>query len=236
MPLEMLKVDSVDILKKVKVRFVMKVWSLSCTLLFLLLSAHTGMLKPQISAILFLLRASEIQSVAIAVRSWLQEGATTFSLIENRKIQLNAISPRCQTNTGDLEISTSFECLMCAVKLMCCACLIWLDIPPASSIALFFSETKWQFKRWILSLLHSKSLFTRSPAHLEARCQQIQAEAATSRGQGCSFNNCPLRYIDDDVWLQQLHLVLQSLIVCSSCCKYLIVGCSKRLSSKTTWH
>ena len=29
-------------------------------------------------------------------------GATTFSLIENRKIQLNAISPRCQTNTGDL--------------------------------------------------------------------------------------------------------------------------------------
>ena len=53
MPLEMLKVESVDILKKVKVRFVMKVWSLSCTLLFLLLSAHTRMLKPQISAILF---------------------------------------------------------------------------------------------------------------------------------------------------------------------------------------
>ena len=96
-------------------------------------------------------------------------GPTTFSLIENRKIQLNAISPRCQTNTGDLEISTSFECLMCAVKLMCCACLIWLDIPPASSIALFFSETKWQFKRWIVSVLHSKSSVTRSPAHLEAK-------------------------------------------------------------------
>ena len=40
MPLEMLKVESVDILQKVKVRFVMKVWSL--------LSAHTEMLKPQI--------------------------------------------------------------------------------------------------------------------------------------------------------------------------------------------
>ena len=170
------------------------------------------------------------------MRSWLQEGATTFSLIENRKIQLNAISPRCQTNTGDLEISTSFECLMCAVKLMCCACLIWLDIPPASSIALFFSETKWQFKRWILKFTSFQIIIYPEPgtprgedASRNKRRQQLAV------GRARSFNNCPLRYIDDDVWLQ-LHLVLQSLIVCSSCCKYLIVGCSKRLSSKTTWH
>ena len=57
-------------------------------------------------------------------------------------------------------------------------------------------------------------------------------------GRARSFNNCPLRYnIDDDVWLQ-LHLVLQSLIVCSSC-KYLIVGCKLQnnlaLNIDTAW-
>ena len=154
MPLEMLKVESVDILQKVKVRFVMKVWSLPT----LRCSSHKS--KPYFFVPRF---RNSIGCNCNAIM--ITAGATTFSLIENRKIQLNAISHRCQTNTGDLEISTPFECLMCAVQLMCCACLIRLDIPQASSIALFFSETKWQFKRWILSLLHSKSLFTPGTRH-----------------------------------------------------------------------
>ena len=157
MPLEMLKVESVDILKKSKS-------SLCDEGLITALCPHWDAQATNLSNTFFVPRfRNSIGCNCNAIM--ITAGATTFSLIENRKIQLNAISHRCQTNTGDLEISTSFECLMCAVQLMCCACLIRLDIPQASSIALFFSETKWQFKRWISSLLHSKSLFTPGTRH-----------------------------------------------------------------------
>ena len=53
---------------------------------------------------------------------------------------------------NDLRMKWSFKCLKCVGQ-----CIwSWLD----TSITLFLSETKWQYKRWILGLLHSKSLFT----------------------------------------------------------------------------
>ena len=137
------------------------------SLIFLLSSAHTPFISslssrfcrecPHSDAHLshkskqcfFLVRASQIQSVAVAMRSWLHQAQPHSVWNKSKKIlQLNDLSHwRCQTN-----MKWSFKCLKCVGQCF----WSWLD----TSITLFLSETKWQYKRWILSLLHSKSLFT----------------------------------------------------------------------------
>ena len=132
MPLEMLKFKSglcriVDVYSRIKSKGSLCDEGLITerqSLIFLLFSAHTRSspqhLRHKSKPYFFVPRFTKSIGCSCNV-IMITSGATTFSLRQNQKIQLNDLLHWCQTNTGYLVISTWFECMMCSGQLMRCA-------------------------------------------------------------------------------------------------------------------
>ena len=142
----------------------MKVWSLRGNLSYFscflpTLEAHLSTSATNLSHT-FLCRDSQNQSVAVAMWSWLHQAQphSVWDKIKKYNWMIFCIDAKPILDILRYLLGLNAWCVLdnwCAVLVSS-----GLESLQASSITLFFSETKWQYKRWILGLLHSKSLFT----------------------------------------------------------------------------